>query len=869
MADAPEDLLKVMRTLCEGMALRKENVARDRLRRTRLSLGAQPDAKTLFYRAPPGFGKSVQVALAAVEAGAAGYKAAYVCVRKLPDRGALRGDLLAAAILLQIGGEAALRDAAASAAIVPALRRLLAATRQSTVICLDDVDDDPAVEALVEDLIYETPDAVRFALAAADAGGLASLLLAPGVRTFGAAQLAFDEAEANAVVRLDATSAGGGAFAATGGWPALCAFMRETADPALPAATWPETRRYFLTELRARLSEPEWVFLRNAAMLEVVTAESYDYVFKTSSAGRVIPRLQSAHGLLASAREANGRGLTIHPVLRDFLRGRFSEEEASRRSYVLKRVAFWHWRRREFAHAMAAALEAHDYRWAHGLSRDVVLDLALRQGEIDALRRWFAQAPQLAVQRFAALRLGYAWTMYFCQRAEEAERMLQYEIARAADDGAGRDGDQGWVELVLAIGKATHDEMAESERLCREWIAAHGRQNDVGLGAAWTCLAYIAASDRNFDKLCKLSRKADATNRSAGQRYASGWLAAAEIQAALFRGEIARAGTILPRLRGDLAAPGSPSSFASGLLLTLEFQILAESEPDDVQEDIAEAALGFAFDCGVTDILAGVVEAYSRRLYRRGAAVEAQAVLQKCHAVGRARELPRLGALANLMLTELNILEGEASADVETRGLDSPAILPNQAKAIRARAALLQSMSELRKGRHALAERHARVSLQVAVALEDARAAIAARYCLAGAMHAIGADAASRVLIQADQTAQYLNCRATRRWMRDKLPVLHSSLGEFFQRAGDLHEVDQKREVLRPQAAASGGGTSLSVKQMLVLQFLGNGLTNKEIAARLGVTEDTVKWHLRRLFQELGASNRTQAIVEAQSRRLI
>ncbi|MFX6303964.1 hypothetical protein ABTF83_19840, partial [Acinetobacter baumannii] len=86
----------------------------------------------------------------------------------------------------------------------------------------------------------------------------------------------------------------------------------------------------------------------------------------------------------------------------------FSNEENNRRSYVLKRVAFWHWRRREFAHAISAALEAHDHRWAYSLSKDVVLDLALRQGEIDALHRWFEKVPGAAVRRLPALKLGYA-----------------------------------------------------------------------------------------------------------------------------------------------------------------------------------------------------------------------------------------------------------------------------------------------------------------------------------------------------------------------------------------------------------------------------------------------------------------------------
>ncbi|WP_422392792.1 response regulator transcription factor [Marinicauda algicola] len=59
------------------------------------------------------------------------------------------------------------------------------------------------------------------------------------------------------------------------------------------------------------------------------------------------------------------------------------------------------------------------------------------------------------------------------------------------------------------------------------------------------------------------------------------------------------------------------------------------------------------------------------------------------------------------------------------------------------------------------------------------------------------------------------------------------------------------------------------MKQIVVLQCLGGGMSNREIAERLCVTEDAVKWHLRQIFKELGASNRTEAVIEAQSRGLI
>ena len=62
----------------------------------------------------------------------------------------------------------------------------------------------------------------------------------------------------------------------------------------------------------------------------------------------------------------------------------------------------------------------------------------------------------------------------------------------------------------------------------------------------------------------------------------------------------------------------------------------------------------------------------------------------------------------------------------------------------------------------------------------------------------------------------------------------------------------------------SGSGTLLSPTQLMVLQQLCVGLSNKAIARELGIQEKTVKHHVTAIFKELGVANRTQAVVAAQ-----
>lgn len=55
----------------------------------------------------------------------------------------------------------------------------------------------------------------------------------------------------------------------------------------------------------------------------------------------------------------------------------------------------------------------------------------------------------------------------------------------------------------------------------------------------------------------------------------------------------------------------------------------------------------------------------------------------------------------------------------------------------------------------------------------------------------------------------------------------------------------------------------LTPQQFRVLQMLGTGMLNKQIAYELGVAEATVKAHMSAILRKLGASNRTQAVLVA------
>jgi two-component system, NarL family, response regulator YdfI len=71
------------------------------------------------------------------------------------------------------------------------------------------------------------------------------------------------------------------------------------------------------------------------------------------------------------------------------------------------------------------------------------------------------------------------------------------------------------------------------------------------------------------------------------------------------------------------------------------------------------------------------------------------------------------------------------------------------------------------------------------------------------------------------------------------------------------------------QATFSGEGESLTSREMEVLEMIAEGLGNKTIAFKLGISEHTVKFHVSSIFSKLGASSRAEAATLGIRRGLI
>lgn len=79
--------------------------------------------------------------------------------------------------------------------------------------------------------------------------------------------------------------------------------------------------------------------------------------------------------------------------------------------------------------------------------------------------------------------------------------------------------------------------------------------------------------------------------------------------------------------------------------------------------------------------------------------------------------------------------------------------------------------------------------------------------------------------------------------------------GQLLNFFSDTPQIDAGQGMVEP----------LNARETEVLQLLGQGLSNQEIADKLHLTLSTVKWHTSNIYGKLGVKNRTRAVARAKS----
>ena len=103
------------------------------------------------------------------------------------------------------------------------------------------------------------------------------------------------------------------------------------------------------------------------------------------------------------------------------------------------------------------------------------------------------------------------------------------------------------------------------------------------------------------------------------------------------------------------------------------------------------------------------------------------------------------------------------------------------------------------------------------------------------------------------------------RWYGLAVALLFAALGIWL----GLQLAPRPRGTAFERNAAAIRSLGISPRELEVLDQLVEGASNKVIARRLAISPNTVKTHLARLFEKLGAASRTETIAKARALEIL
>jgi LuxR family maltose regulon positive regulatory protein len=257
--------------------------------------------------------------------------------------------------------------------------------------------------------------------------------------------------------------------------------------------------------------------------------------------------------------------------------------------------------------------------------------------------------------------------------------------------------------------------------------------------------------------------------------------------------------------------------------------------------------------------MAGIADATGRQ----DQAIE---LFDALHAIGEARNMPRLRATALLELVKLHVKHGRSdTAERISHGLS----LLVKAQAVHKHdtsSTLLELFVELARALVGLANggktqltsalQAAQAAISLADGIKRGSEGIQARILRAHALRRLGFADASTAMEDAISLAE---AAGMVRLLTDMNPS-HSMPAQADRTV--VGGTFQPRTSESPEANITGTAL-LTSKEREVLLGLVRGLSNKEIAMSLGVSEQTIKWHMKNLFSKLNAASRKHAVARA------
>lgn len=607
-------------------------------------------------------------------------------------------------------------------------------------------------------------------------------------------------------------------------------------------------------------------------------------------AARLLEELH-ARNLFLIPLDRNGEWFRFHHLVGHFFRENFRRFEPERCREIQIEGARWLIEQGHVEEAINGAIRAKAWSEAAEWVAQSVEELVYRHGYHQTLMHWMQELPEEWVDRFPAIRINYAFALAFYPRQAEVEAQLHRlgkivaRLERASKpDQDTINGIRCATELQVAISHGLRDNGLAARDSALAWIKRWPNAPAVQKGHVCNVLGFGYKSSSDIaEGLAVISQGRRWHEQSEGY-YGLAWNIYVEGMLHLKRGAYREARQVclsgLDLITRQLNGHRAHTSLLHTILAAVAYEF---DEADQAQTHI-EQSMRSVQDYGPADavILAYITQARLQFLNRNPEA--AYAILHEGQELAARRELERVViTLAAEECTWLGREERyEEAQDVAMR-----------------RSILLSTSKDAVSG--LIADKASRVALRINVrkspekvlkALESAIAHCADRGLFHRWSELLGLKAVAHKLDgdwpQAmDSLNEALLIAGPRQYLRtfldegrelvsvlERMSVAEDRYPETMPLVRRLLRSISKTAQLTAKVAAESNAADaaygeLTRREINILKRLESGMSNKEIAESIFISEGTLRWHLHNIYGKLGAKNRSGALVKARAMGLI
>ena len=684
----------------------------------------------------------------------------------------------------------------------------------------------------------------------------------------------------------------------TDGWPAaLQAFRlclrrgaRFRAEAYAGKGVTRELIDFLAAEMFDNLAPALGTLLLELAIPEKLSPALVEHITGELRGAERLAEIERA-GLFLGRADMEGTWLRFHNLFRQFLLDRaahtFSPEDLRLRH---RRIAAWYAENAHREEAIQHWLQAGEADRAAALLAGIV-DSLVAQERLGLIERYVDQLGTDAILTDENLVRAAIIAYGFRRAFDKAEKLLERHAAKleAANADEAQRGSHGVSRLFVL---AAQDRIEELGANAAETAKLLADQNGWQFGITLNSRAMYEVGRGAFDEARAMLVKArplhDRDHHVFGQTYRDA-IANMTLSA---QGRIADAvqGLSDALKRSEEWSSGGASSgavvaayLASGLY-EQDRIVEAAQVVGDYSQLVEQQA--------IVDAVATMDITRARIAHLAGHRGEAEETLERMLYLGYRHSLERLVIYAHAELARLATLENDfGQAERWLRELPA-AFCAEPAGQLMFHAGETEACNItwarwlIAVGRHAEARNLLGAEIRVAVASRRRRRELKLRLLNALAFQAAGkTNLAGRCLLEALEIGggggfvrSFLDERQPMlgllKQLRVQLPgmprtlqtdALPAYLDRLLAQADDAPSASEVHDgaVLTPSVE------SLTERERNLLRFVAAGLSNKDLADRLSVSTNTVKWHLRNIFEKLRIKNRVQAIALARHFRLL